>query len=89
MIDYLNTQSVIGFYSQQSTQHHYQGFTIPNPCVRMAKPLSYLFRVAEFVNDQDEVMKIGLQVAVFEHDNEGVKQLRQDWTDVERVKVKL
>jgi hypothetical protein len=55
----------------------------------MAKPLSYDFRVAEYVNDKDEIVKVRLQVAVFEHDNYGGRQLRQDFVDVERVKIKL
>jgi hypothetical protein len=43
----------------------------------------------EFVNENDEVVKVGLQVPVFEHDNYGVRQFAQDFTDVERVKIKL
>ena len=33
------------------------------------------------------MVKVGLQVAVFEHDNYGGSQLRKDWTDVERVQL--
>jgi hypothetical protein len=62
---------------------------VPQSSVLMAKPLSYDFRVAEYVNDKDEIIKVGLQVAVFEHDNYGGRQLRQDFVDVERVKIKL
>ena len=62
---------------------------IPQSSVMIAKSLSYDFRVAEYVNDKDEIVKVGLQVAVFEHDNYGGRQLRQDFVDVERVKIKL
>lgn len=62
---------------------------IPQSSVLMPKPLSYDFRVAEYVNEKDEIVKVGLQVAVFEHDNYGGRQLRQDFVDVERVKIKL
>ena len=62
---------------------------IPQSSVMIPKSLSYDFRVAEYVNDKDEIVKVGLQVAVFEHDNSGGRQLRQDFVDVERVKIKL
>jgi hypothetical protein len=92
VVESLNTQIVTTTFNTSMTTYqgtgHYK-LEIPQSSVTMAKPLSYQFRVAEYVNDKDEVVKVGLQVATFEHDNYGVRQLRQDWTDVERVKVKL
>ena len=90
MIDCLNTQRVNTTFEipfsppAGSTQ---QELKIPAPYVLIPKSLSYNFRVAEHMDKQGNIVKVGLQIAVFEHDNYGVRQLRQDWTDVERVKV--
>jgi hypothetical protein len=89
MINHLGSMSIIGTYSATASVPTYQGFTIPNVSVMIAKPVSYKFRVAEHVNDKDEVVKVGLQVAVYEHDNYGSGLLIQDWHDVERVKIKV
>ena len=62
---------------------------IPAPSVMIPKSLSYQFRVAEYEDESGKVVKVGLQYMCFEHDNYGVPQLRQDWTDVERVRMKL
>ena len=95
MVDSLNIQTVYTNFTNPVPTVFNSGGTpsfkmqIPQSTVMVSKPLSYQFRVAEYVNEKDEVVKVGLQVAVFEHDNTGVKQLRQDFTDVERVKIKL
>ena len=92
MIESLNIQTVVTEFNSSPTVYNSTGpfkMEVPQSSVRMPKPLSYKFRVAEYVNEKDEVVKVGLQVAVFEHDNYGVRQLRQDFTDVERVKIKL
>ena len=92
MVDVLNIQTVATEFNSSPTIFNSGGsfkLEVPQSSVRMPKPLSYKFRVAEYVNEKDEVAKVRLQVAVFEHDNFGVRQLRQDFTDVERVKIKL
>jgi uncharacterized membrane protein len=61
---------------------------IPLPTVMMSKPLSYEFRVAEFIKD-NKIEKVALQVQVWEHDNYGAGFLKQDWTTVERVQITL
>jgi hypothetical protein len=61
---------------------------IPLPNVMMSKPLSYEFRVAEFIKD-GKIEKVALQVQVWEHDNYGSGFLKQDWTTVERVQITL
>ena len=90
MIESLNIQTVVTDFNTPSQSFpsgpNFQ-VNIPQSSVRIPKPLSYKFRVAEYVNEKDEVAKVRLQVAVFEHDNFGVRQLRQDFTDVERVKI--
>jgi hypothetical protein len=88
MIEKLNTQLVADKFAT-SPPYTPTGFTIPDPTVKILKPLSYDFRVAEYVNDADEVVKVGLQVCISEHDVYGVRNVIQGWTDVERVKIKL
>lgn len=89
MIETLNIQNVTTSFNSSSTFSNGPGFqlNIPQSSVTLAKPLSYQFRVAEYVDLGGKVVKVGLQVAVFEHDNYGVRQLRKDWTDVERVRL--
>ena len=62
---------------------------IPQSSVSIAKPVSYEFRVAEYINDNKEVVKVGLQVRMWEHSNiinaDGF--IKQDWKDVERVQI--
>lgn len=88
----LNSQVVNTTFN--APQSVYQGggafkMEIPQSSVHLAKPISYDFRVAEYVNDKDEIVKVGLQYRVWEHDNYGDANVVQDWTDVERVKVNL
>jgi hypothetical protein len=90
-MDRLNTQNITTVFNTSMASYSSNGhfeMKVPQSSVIVAKPLSYEFRVAEYVNEKDEVMKVGLQVAVFEHDNYGVRQLIQDYTDVERVRIK-
>lgn len=58
-----------------------QSFTFP-------KPLSYEFRVAEHIDDEGKILKVALQVQVWQHDQYGTGTVIQTWTDVQRVKMK-
>ena len=87
----LNTQTVYTNFTSppsiyQSVSSSFK-MEVPQSSVMMAKPLSYQFRVAEYVNEKGTIVKVGLQVATFEHDNYGVPQLKKDWTDVERIQL--
>jgi hypothetical protein len=53
---------------------------------QFVKPVSYEFRVAEIV-ENDVVVKVKLQVQVWEHDQYGNGNVKQYWTDVPRVKM--
>lgn len=89
-MEQLNTQTVItSFNSPQSSYQSGGQFKIevPQSSVMIPKPLSYDFRVAEYEDKDGNITQVGLQVAVFEHDNYGVRQLRQDWTPVKRVRL--
>jgi hypothetical protein len=54
--------------------------------VPFVKPISYEFRVAETVDDQDKVIKVSLQIQIWEHDESGFGNVKQSWTDVPRYK---
>lgn len=93
-VECLTTQTITTTFNSQMTNNGFGGHghfevKIPQSSVLMPKPLSYDFRVAEYVNIKDEIVKVGLQVAVFEHDNFGGRQLRQDFVDVDRVRILL
>ena len=70
MVNSLNIQTVYtNFTNPAPTLFNDGGSTsfkmqIPQSTVMVSKPLSYQFRVAEYVNEKDEVVKVGLQVAV-------------------------
>jgi hypothetical protein len=83
-MEYLNTVSVPTQISPPMQASG--GYTHFNPTVTVAKSLSYEFRVAEYIKD-GKVMEVKLQVATFEHDNYGVRQLRRDFTNVERIQL--
>ena len=55
--------------------------------VQFVKPVSYEFRVAEHLNEDGVVEKVGLQVQVYEHDEFGSPHIYNSWTDVPRVKI--
>ena len=90
MVETLNIQTVVTDFNTPSQSFpsgpNFQ-VNIPQSSVTVVKPISYQFRVAEYVDLEGKVVKVGLQVSVFEHDNFGGRQLRKDWTDVERVQL--
>lgn len=57
----------------------------PNINVQFVKPESYEFRVAEFIDVDGKIIKVGLQVRTWEHDEYGTGNLKFDWSDVPRV----
>lgn len=60
----------------------------PSLQVAFAKPVSYEFRVAEHLDAEGKITKVGLQVQVWEHDEYGAGNIVQFWSDVPRVKIK-
>jgi hypothetical protein len=61
---------------------------VPQPCIEVNKDLQYEFRVLESTKN-GEVIKVGLQVKVWEIDHFGVSVVKADWTDVERVRLEV
>lgn len=86
----LNTQTVATTFNSPPATYQSSGtfqIQVPQSSVMLAKPLSYEFRVAEYHDENDNVVKVGLQVQVYEHDNYGTASVRKHWTDVERVRL--
>ena len=90
-MELLNTQTVCTTFNTSSTVTHALGgpfrMEIPQSSVMLAKPLSYEFRVAEYEDKNGDVVKVGLQVQVTEHDNYGVGFITEPWKDVPRVRL--
>jgi hypothetical protein len=67
--------------------------TPPATYVNAIKPFTYDFRVAEYVDENNVVQKVGLQVKIFEAKlptyggTVTSTTLIQDWTDVPRVQL--
>lgn len=74
--------------SQLTAKHIYP--TPPQPVaipIQFVKPLSYEFRVAEFVDDDGKIEKVKLQIQIWEHDEYGSGTVKSYWHDVPRIKI--
>lgn len=76
----LNTKQV---YVPQPTPAQPPAISMPFP-----KPLSYEFRVVEWTKGET-IVKVGLQVQVWEHDEFGSGNVVQNWKDIERIQLPL
>ena len=86
-MEHLNTQTVCTTFNSVQTSYQSGGqfkVEIPQSSVMIPKPLSYEFRVVEHMKD-GQIVKVGLQYRVWEHDSAGVGVVKQNWTDVVRV----
>jgi len=88
----LNIETLTTTFNSTSTTAYNSGgphkMEIPQSSVIVAKPLSYEFRVAEFLDAEGNIAKVGLQVRVWEHSSYGgVGSVIQAWKDVERVQL--
>jgi hypothetical protein len=63
--------------------------TVPPPSVMLARPLSYQFQVVEYVDKDDKVIKVELQVQKTEHDNYGNVFNSSGFQPVPRIKLPL
>lgn len=57
--------------------------------IQTTKVPSYEFRVVEWTNEKDEIVKVGLQVRENIHNQWGSVDYDGIWKDVERVKMRL
>ena len=76
----LNTQSVVTTISTTAP---------PPPTVMLAKPLSYQFQVVEYVDREDKVVRVELQVQKTEHDNYGNVIQSSGFQPVPRIRLLL
>lgn len=86
----LNTHTVTTTFNSPPYVNQSSGpfrMEIPQSSVLLAKPVSYEFRVAEYVDKDDKIIRVGLQYRMWEHDNYGVGIVVIPWTDVERVRI--
>jgi hypothetical protein len=86
----LNTQTILTTFSGQPQLYQSGGtfkMEVPQSNVMVAKPLTYEFRVAEYTDAKGDVVKVGLQMQAWEHDNYGTATLKKPWFDVKRVKI--
>lgn len=60
---------------------------VPAATTPFVKPVSYEFRVAEFVDDDGKVEKVKLQMQIWEHDEYGSGTVKTYWHDVPRIKI--
>lgn len=59
----------------------------PSLFIQVAKPESYEFRVVETIDETGKIVKVGLQIKVWEHDELGTGIVKFDWKDVPRITV--
>lgn len=75
---------------QLSTKQVYVTPPIPStpPAIpfQVVKPLSYEFRVAETVDEEGKIIRVALQMQIWEHDEYGAGNVKQVWQEVPRVK---
>ena len=87
----LNTQTVNTQFNSVSSSTSFQNgsnysIQIPQSSVMVSKPLSYEFRVVEHIKD-GQIVKVGLQYQIWEHDNYGYGNIKMPWTDVPRTQI--
>ncbi len=90
-MELLNIQTVTTNYNAPPTVYQSGGafkVEIPQSNVTVPKPLTYKFRVAEYENG-GEVVKVGLQVQTWEHDNYGNVISSSGFVPVPRIKLPL
>jgi hypothetical protein len=86
----LNTQIVTTTFNMGQSPYQPGGpykLEVPQSFVVISKSVSYDFRVAEYVDEDGKISKVGLQYRMWEHDNDGTGTIIQTCTDVERVQI--
>jgi hypothetical protein len=89
MITLNTTSAVTQFNAPMSTMQSGGQFKIeiPQSTIMIPKPVSFEFRVAEFVDGEGNIKKVGLQYKMWEHDQYGSPLIRHDWVDVPRIQL--
>lgn len=66
----------------------YVNVPMPSGTVILADTYQYDFRVVEYVDKDDNITKVSLQVAYARYEPSGTRVALTDWTNVERVRIK-
>lgn len=61
----------------------------PAQSLTLPYPVSYDFQVVEYVDDNDKVVRVALQVKQNQHDQYGNVYVHGTWNDVPRIKQKI
>jgi hypothetical protein len=59
------------------------------PTMTFPEPISYEFQVVEYIDDNEKITRVALQVKKNVHDQFGNIKLAGYWEDVPRIKMKL
>ena len=59
------------------------------PTIVLPEPISYEFQVVEYIDDEEKITRVALQVKKNVHDQFGNIKLAGYWQDVPRIKMKL
>jgi len=59
------------------------------PTITLPEPISYEFQVVEWVDDNEKIIKVALQVKKNVHDQYGNIKVPGYWQEVPRIKIKL
>jgi hypothetical protein len=59
------------------------------PTITLPEPISYEFQVAEWIDDNEKIIKVALQVKKNVHDQYGNIKIHGYWQEVPRIKLKL
>lgn len=59
------------------------------PTMTFPEPISYEFQVVEYIDDDEKITRVALQVKKNVHDQFGNIKIAGYWQDVPRIKMKL
>jgi hypothetical protein len=68
----------------QQTSTNYHSLNIPQSTVEVLRPITYEFRVVEYTDENNKVVKVGLQSRETEHSFFG-GSVEFEWVDVPRI----
>lgn len=59
------------------------------PTITLPEPISYEFQVVEYIDDDEKITRVALQVRKNTHDQYGNIKVIGSWEEVPRIKLKL
>lgn len=59
------------------------------PTITLPEPISYEFQVVEYIDDNEKITRVALQVRKNTHDQYGNLKVIGSWEEVPRIKLKL